>query len=402
MGLSSNGNPGVIQPTLSATGMSKSGVMRVGTEALARPGEVVDGAAGPGHLVAHGLGRRFGVDSTGDWAVRDSSFEVARGEFFGLLGPSGCGKSTTLNLVAGFLEPTAGEIRLSGKLLNGVPPHRRGTAMVFQDYALFPHLSAFDNIAFGLRLRHRPADQIKARVGELLDLVGLSHRSGNLPSQLSGGEQQRVALARALAIDPEVVLLDEPLSNLDARLRVQMRRDLKRILGKAGVTVIFVTHDQAEAFAICDRVAVMRGGVIEDLGTPDRLYSKPATVEVARFVGEGNFFSAEVVDIQGDNLRLQVKIGTSAITSGTEGGSPIGTTGTLLIRPEAMRVREPGQAGVEGRIKRVEFQGALTQYEVEAGGVDVRVHALSAKSRHGIGDRVDLSWDDADSVFFPH
>jgi ABC-type Fe3+/spermidine/putrescine transport system ATPase subunit len=370
------------------------------TETLTRPG-APDGAERPGHLVAEGLGRRFGVDSTGDWAVRDSNFEVTRGEFFGLLGPSGCGKSTTLNLIAGFLEPSAGEIRLSGKLLNGVPPHRRGTAMVFQDYALFPHLSATDNIAFGLRLRRRPAEQIKRRVGELLELVGLSHRSGNLPTQLSGGEQQRVALARALAIDPEVVLLDEPLSNLDARLRVQMRRDLKRILGEAGVTVIFVTHDQAEAFAICDRVAVMRKGLIEDLGVPDRLYSRPATVEVARFVGEGNFFPAEVAGRQEGSLRVNVKIGSTSITSSSTGGSPVGTTGTLLVRPESMRVREAGQGGVDGHIKRVEFQGALTQYEVEAGGADVRVHALSAKSRHDIGDRVELSWDDADSVFFP-
>jgi len=375
--------------------------MRVGTEALARPRDARHGPPRTGHLVAKGLGRRFDVDSTGDWAVRDSNFEVARGEFFGLLGPSGCGKSTTLNLVAGFLEPTAGEIRLSGKLLNGVPPHRRGTAMVFQDYALFPHLSAADNIAFGLHLRHRPAEQVKRRVGELLELVGLSNRSSNLPSQLSGGEQQRVALARALAIDPEVVLLDEPLSNLDARLRVQMRRELKRILGEAGVTVIFVTHDQAEAFAICDRVAVMRKGLIEDLGEPDRLYSRPATVEVARFVGEGNFFAAEVVGRQGDGLRLQVRVGSIVTAAGVASELPIGTKGTLLVRPESMRVREAaGQAGVPGRVRRVEFQGALTQYEVEAGGADVRVHALSAKSRHGIGSQVELSWDDADSVFF--
>src|SRR5262249_40431999 len=155
---------------------------------------------GAGHLVAADLGKQF---ASGDWAVIGSNFEVARGEFFGLLGPSGCGKSTTLNLIAGFLEPTTGEVRLSGKLLNGVPPHHRGTAMVFQDYALFPHLSAADNVAFGLKLRHRPADLVKKRVAELLELVGLGHRAANLPSQLSGGEQQRVALARALAVDPE-------------------------------------------------------------------------------------------------------------------------------------------------------------------------------------------------------
>jgi ABC-type Fe3+/spermidine/putrescine transport system ATPase subunit len=365
---------------------------------------VVDAAArspaAPAHLVAVDLGRRFGAAGGGDWAVRESNFEVARGEFFGLLGPSGCGKSTTLNLVAGFLEPTSGEVRLSGKLLNGVPPHRRGTAMVFQDYALFPHLSAADNIGFGLRLRGRPGGAIRKRVGELLELVGLSHRAGNLPSQLSGGEQQRVALARALAIDPEVVLLDEPLSNLDARLRVQMRRELKRILGAAGVTVIFVTHDQAEAFAICDRVAVMRNGLIEDLGDPDRLYRRPRTVEVARFVGEGNFFTAEVIERHGHHLRVAVHVGSETVPAGCDGDAPAGTRGVLLVRPESVHLAAGAPGHLRGVVNRVEFQGALTQYEVEAGGTQVRVHALSAAGRHTVGETVGLSWQDADSVFF--
>jgi ABC-type Fe3+/spermidine/putrescine transport system ATPase subunit len=353
------------------------------------------------HLVAIDLGRRFGIDEGGDWAVHESNFEVARGEFFGLLGPSGCGKSTTLNLIAGFLEPTSGEVRLSGKLLNGVPPHQRGTAMVFQDYALFPHLSAADNIAFGLRLRRRRGSEISRRVAELLELVGLSHRSGNLPAQLSGGEQQRVALARALAVDPEVVLLDEPLSNLDARLRVQMRRELKRILGEAGVTVIFVTHDQAEAFAICDRVAVMRKGLIEDLGEPDRLYRRPQTVDVARFVGEGNFFPAEVLERHGDQVRLKVKVGSESVTAGSQGDSSAGTTGQLLVRPESVRLIADGKGHVRGRVNRIEFQGAITQYEVDTGETRVRVHALSAAGRHGTGQEVALTWHDADSVFFP-
>jgi ABC-type Fe3+/spermidine/putrescine transport system ATPase subunit len=351
--------------------------------------------------VAIDLGRRFGTAELGDWAVRDSNFEVGRGEFFGLLGPSGCGKSTTLNLIAGFLEPSSGEIRLSGKLLNGVPPHQRGTAMVFQDYALFPHLSAAENVAFGLRLRRRAGRDIRNRVSELLELVGLSHRSASLPAQLSGGEQQRVALARALAVDPEVVLLDEPLSNLDARLRVQMRRDLKRILGEAGVTVVFVTHDQAEAFAICDRVAVMRRGLIEDMGEPDRLYRRPATVNVARFVGEGNFFPAEVVEQQGGKLRIDVSVGATSATVGAAGDSPVGTAGHLLVRPESVHLgAEKGI--VTGRVNGVEFQGAITQYEIETGGALVKVHALSAAGRYFGGQDVALSWDDADTVFFAH
>jgi ABC-type Fe3+/spermidine/putrescine transport system ATPase subunit len=272
--------------------------------------------------------------------------------------------------------------------------------MVFQDYALFPHLSASDNIAFGLRLRRRPRAEINKRVSELLELVGLSHRSGNLPAQLSGGEQQRVAVARALAVDPEVVLLDEPLSNLDARLRVQMRRDLKRILSEAGVTVIFVTHDQAEAFAICDRVAVMRHGLIEDLGEPDRLYRRPATVDVARFVGEGNFFPADVVERQEGTLKIKVVVGTDSVTVGAEGDSEVGTKGQLLVRPESVHLAAAANSGLVGRVKRVEFQGAITQYEIDTGGIVVRVHALSAAGRYPEGHDVALSWNDADTVFF--
>jgi spermidine/putrescine transport system ATP-binding protein len=355
-------------------------------------------AAAPGHVVVADLGRQFG---TGDWAVIDSNFEVRRGEFFGLLGPSGCGKSTTLNMIAGFLEPTTGEIRLSGRLLNGVPPHRRGTAMVFQDYALFPHLSAADNVAFGLKLRRRPAEEIRRRVGELLELVGLGHRATNLPSQLSGGEQQRVALARALAVDPEVVLLDEPLSNLDARLRVQMRRELKRILGEAGVTVIFVTHDQSEAFAICDRVAVMRRGLIEDLGEPARLYHGPRTEAVARFVGEGNFFPAAVRSVDGDRLKVTVHVGSVHLESTARGEAALGTAGIVLVRPESMHLGEPATgAELTGRVVRVEFQGAITQYELDCAGAPVRVHALSAAGHHRVGEVVEVSWRGGDCVFF--
>jgi ABC-type Fe3+/spermidine/putrescine transport system ATPase subunit len=354
---------------------------------------------GSAHLVAVDLSRRFGA---ADWAVVGASFEVARGEFFGLLGPSGCGKSTTLNMIAGFLEPTTGELRLSGKLLNGVPPHRRGTAMVFQDYALFPHMSAADNVAFGLELRRAPRERVRRRVAELLDLVGLGHRAANLPAQLSGGEQQRVALARALGVDPEVVLLDEPLSNLDARLRVQMRRDLKRILGEAGVTVVFVTHDQSEAFAICDRVAVMRHGVIEDLGDPVRLYHRPRTEAVARFVGEGNFFPAEALERQGDLLRVRVRVGPATIEAAASGEGRHGDTGTVLVRPESVLLREPASDdGLRGRVVRVEFQGAITQHEVDCGGTPVRVHTLSAGGRRAAGDVVELSWQGADCVFFP-
>lgn len=352
------------------------------------------------HLVLDKVSKEFG-GSKPYWAVKESSFEVMKGEFFGLLGPSGCGKSTTLNIIAGFQDPTTGEVRLSGRRLNGVLPHQRHTAMVFQDYALFPHLSAADNIAFGPRLLHKSAEDIKKKVGELLELVGLSHRASNLPAQMSGGEQQRIALARALAIEPEVVLLDEPLSNLDARLRIQMRRQLKQILSSAGVTVVFVTHDQAEAFAVCDRVAVMEHGAIEDLGPPTRLYHRPRTEGVARFVGEGNFFAAEVTELCGDHIRTRVKIGdwVGEIAAINTDGSAIQTKGHVLIRPESIVIGSTDRQKFIGTVERAEFLGAFVQYEVKRGSTHILAHAISQTSSLSVGETVSIGWRDQDCVF---
>jgi putative spermidine/putrescine transport system ATP-binding protein len=221
----------------------------------------------------------------GQPAVKALDLDVMRGEVLALLGPSGCGKTTTMRCVAGLLAQASGRVVLDGRDVSAVPANRRGVGLVFQSYALFPHLTAFENVAFGLRLRRAPDSEVKATVGALLDTVGLSGFADRVPAALSGGQQQRVALARALAVKPSLLLLDEPLSNLDARLRLEMRGELARLQREFGVTMIYVTHDQAEALALASRIAVMRAGLLEQLGTPDALWGRPRTPFVARFMG---------------------------------------------------------------------------------------------------------------------
>jgi ABC-type Fe3+/spermidine/putrescine transport system ATPase subunit len=228
-------------------------------------------------------------------AVSHLTLDVTAGEFLTLLGPSGCGKTTTLNMIAGFLQPSAGEIWLRGRRVESLPPYRRDTAMVFQQYALFPHMTVFENIAFGLRMRRTPAAQLRARVDEALALVGLPGLGDRFPLQLSGGQQQRVALARAIAVRPAVLLLDEPLSNLDLKLREGMRLELKRLHRELGTTTIFVTHDQTEALVLSTRIAVMHQGRIEQVGAPQEIYEQPRSRFVAEFVGQTNLLRGRVV-----------------------------------------------------------------------------------------------------------
>jgi putative spermidine/putrescine transport system ATP-binding protein len=354
------------------------------------------------HLEVVDLGMRFGAG----WAVKDSTFTVQRGEFFGLLGPSGCGKSTTLNIVAGFLDPTEGDVILGGNSLLGVPPHKRDTAMVFQDYALFPHLSAAENVGFGLKLRKVGGARLKARVDELLALVGLSAKRDNMPWQLSGGEQQRISLARALAVEPSIVLLDEPLSNLDARLRDQMRKEIKRILGGTGVTVLFVTHDQSEAFSMCDRVAVMFDGRIQQLAEPTAIYSEPASRRIAEFIGENNTFAATIDD---DGATVQIHIGSIAVSSSLPAGSSAaaGARGSAMIRPECVRIgpadaTEPdGRSVVTGNVVKTDFLGPTVQYTVDVpGGVINALRFSNDAELLRLGDSVRLSWKPADVLFY--
>ena len=274
----------------------------------------------------------------GDTAVvRDFSLAISSGELVTLLGPSGCGKTTTLNLIAGFLEPDAGMIAIDGLPVAGLPVHRRNAAMVFQGYALFPHLTVARNVAFGLEVRKAPRDAIAARVKRALDLVQLSTMADRYPRQLSGGQQQRVAIARALAIDPKVLLLDEPLSNLDAKLREEMRSEIRATQQAVGITAIYVTHDQEEALAISDRIVVMNGGVIEQVGTPQEVYHRPRSPFVARFIGAANLIPVRVLSCAQGQMQVATADGL-ALALRAPAPVAAGTQGFLSVRPEHVRI----------------------------------------------------------------
>ncbi len=267
------------------------------------------------------LHKRFGTVD----AVNHINLSVGDGEFLCILGPSGCGKSTALRMIAGFEEPTAGDVRIDGASVVNIPPNRRPTAMVFQKYTLWPHMKVYENIAFGLQLRHLPKDVIRRKVQDSLDLVGLSSYGPRYPAQLSGGEQQRIALARALVLEPKILLLDEPFSNLDALLRVRLREELKRIQRQIHITAIFVTHDQEEALTLADRIAVMSKGQIEQLDKPSAIYSHPQTLFVADFIGAMNLLEA----VQ-SGTKLKVGPYTLPAPNGVTGDGTL----TIAIRPE--------------------------------------------------------------------
>ena len=272
--------------------------------------------------------RAFGVSiedvnlSYGDnHVLKDVNLDIKPGEFFAFLGPSGCGKTTLLRLIAGFAVANTGRVLVGGKDISALPPWKRDVGMVFQSYALWPHMTVAQNVAFGLEERRLPSDEVKARVATALDLVGLRDFPGRRPSQLSGGQQQRVALARTIVIEPKVLLLDEPLSNLDAKLRVQVRRELRDMQQRLGLTTIFVTHDQEEANTVCDRVAVMNEGIVQQIGTPQELYEKPRNLFVANFLGSANIIDGRVVGEE-TSRRFEVEGGlTRADTAGC--GDPV-------------------------------------------------------------------------------
>jgi putative spermidine/putrescine transport system ATP-binding protein len=279
----------------------------------------------------------------GDPAVRELSLEVDDGQIVCLLGPSGCGKTTTLRMIGGFLKPDGGDVRIDGVSILNQPPERRPTAMVFQRYALWPHMTVWNNIAFGLQVRRRPRDEIARRVETALELVGMPAMGKRYPAQLSGGQQQRVALARALVLEPRILLLDEPLSNLDAQLRIHMRSELTTIQRRVGITTVFVTHDQEEAMSIADRIAVMNAGVLEQMDTPQEIYARPATLFVATFIGTMNRLDA-IVDGQG-----WLRAGPFTVRMPDAAGA----TGAELVagfRPEDVVLEERGD-GVPARIE---------------------------------------------------
>jgi putative spermidine/putrescine transport system ATP-binding protein len=314
-------------------------------------------------------------DLGGRRIVDDLDIHVERGELVCLLGPSGCGKTTTLRMIAGFLAPDTGRIVIDGRDVTALPPERRPTAMVFQNYALWPHMSVFDNVAFGLKLRRLPRAEIAQKVGEMLELVGLTHHLRSRPAHISGGEQQRVALARALVQEPAVLLLDEPLSNLDAKLRVRVREDIRDIQQRLGITTVVVTHDQDEALSIGDRVAVMNGGRIEQLAPPDELYRRPATGFVGGFVGVMNGFPGKVengVAILADGTRVDVL--TPCAPGGTE----------VAVRPEDV-VLAPD--GAPARVLRVVPRGHFTEVVLGIGEAEIRAYLGPDDPRPAPDDR---------------
>jgi putative spermidine/putrescine transport system ATP-binding protein len=295
-------------------------------------------------------------------AVRGISLTVNDGELVCILGPSGCGKSTTLRIVGGFEHAEGGDVRLDGTSIITLPPNRRPTAMVFQKYTLWPHMRVYDNVAFGLRLRHLDKATIERKVGDTLELVGLPQARHRYPHQLSGGEQQRIALARALVLEPQVLLLDEPLSNLDARLRVRMREEIKRIQQRVGITSVFVTHDQEEALSIADRIAVMHRGRLEQVDTPAAVYDHPYSLFVADFIGRMNLFEATY-----QRERKALRVGAAVLPAPAGAAWPNERTLTVAIRPEDLRpIGEPGPTTFSGQVEVVMDLGHYRQISVQA------------------------------------
>jgi iron(III) transport system ATP-binding protein len=301
--------------------------------------------------------------------LKDVNLAIRPGEFFAFLGPSGCGKTTLLRLIAGFNIAQTGTVHVGGREISALPPWKRDVGMVFQSYALWPHMSVARNVAFGLEERKVPTAEIARRVRAALELVGLAHLAERRPSQLSGGQQQRVAVARTIVIEPKVLLLDEPLSNLDAKMRVQVRRELRELQQRLGLTTIFVTHDQEEANTICDRIAVMNDGVIQQVGTPMELYEKPANLFVAGFLGAANILDGEIV---GQGAARGFRIGEGAVLP-----LPAGMDGNagakLMVRPQHCQIGRAGAPGLAGVITHREFLGSGVRFNVLAAGRDLLV-----------------------------
>jgi ABC-type Fe3+/spermidine/putrescine transport system ATPase subunit len=343
-------------------------------------------------LSMRGLARRYGSVE----ALAGVDLEVARGELFSLLGPSGSGKTTLLRLVAGFEIPDAGQVRINGVAMNGAPPERRGLGVVFQEYALFPHRTVAENIGFGLKMRGLPRPERRARVAEMLALVRLEDVALRRPDSLSGGQRQRVALARALAPGPELLLLDEPLANLDRRLRESLREELLRVHRAAGVTTLLITHDQEEALTLADRMGILRDGRLEQTGPPTELWQRPATRFVAGFLGEMNVLRAER---ESDQRAFLPDLGESVPFSGE--ALPNGSA-VVCIRPEALELCAP-RNGVVGRVERLAYAGGHVTYHVRLQSVSILVRELLSDGvpRWALGDNVSLVVNQVPSRLLP-
>jgi spermidine/putrescine transport system ATP-binding protein len=347
-----------------------------------------------GSIELAGLTKRFT-----EVAVDNIDLSVASGEFFSLLGPSGCGKTTTLRLIAGFERPSAGRILLDGIDVSDAPPHRRNVNTVFQSYALFPFLSVYDNVAFGLRHRKLDKAELRTRVGEALELVKMTDYSKRRPGQLSGGQQQRVALARALVLSPSVLLLDEPLGALDAKLRRSLKVELKALQERVGITFLYVTHDQEEALTMSDRLAVMNAGRIVQLGTPRQVYEEPGDAYVADFLGAANLMEIEIAERLGGS-RCMLRLGDYALMSERGPGDQApGGTAHAVIRPERVRIEPHGSPGpnrVPAMVERVVFMGAATQVILRL-PTGIQLQALVQND----GDHPDLAQGAPVHVYLP-
>ncbi|MBZ6074690.1 ABC transporter ATP-binding protein [Microvirga puerhi] len=347
------------------------------------------------HLRLDGLTKRYGDTD----AVAALNLNVPKGELVALLGPSGCGKTTTLRMIAGLITPSGGRIVVGGSDITRMPVYKRDMGLVFQSYALFPHMTVAKNVAFGLEMRGVPKPEIERRVTEALAMVRLESLAGRKPRELSGGQQQRVALARALVIRPSILLLDEPLSNLDAKLRDEMRNEIRDIQQKLGITAVFVTHDQVEALSMCDKVVVMKGGKLEQVGTPVDVYERPETPFVASFVGRTNRLEGAA---RGDGT---VSVGGATLRVPGRPNGPV----EIMMRPHRVRLADvdaspagEGTNRLDGRLTRVTFVGDLLQYHVDVNGAELIVEAASDHGRffRAVGTPVTLSWRIEDTMVF--
>lgn len=367
-------------------------------------GEPVRGGLNDADLELSGVRKTFGSTV----AVDDLDLKVTRSEFLFLLGPSGCGKTTTLRLIAGLIRPERGKIFIRGRDVSRVPAHKRGLGMVFQDYALFPHMNVFENVAFGLRMQKVPRSQWKERAGRALELVRLEGLEGRYPRQLSGGQQQRVALARALVIEPMALLLDEPLSNLDLKLRQQMRVELRQLQERLGITTIFVTHDQEESLSMGDRVAVMENGRINQLGSPKSIYEFPHSRFIADFIGESNFFQAKVTKItESGDAEVEANEGFK-LTAKAPGSLKAGERVTVAVRPEKMFLLDQPTSEYPNcfpsKVLTSVFMGSYTRFHLSLPGDTIcLVQQQNVRDVRDFqkGDKAYVAWAVEDTLVIP-
>lgn len=352
------------------------------------------------------IGKRYGAQ----WAVYDINLHIRAGEFFTFLGPSGCGKTTLLRVIAGFVAPDEGLVYLDDQAVNQVPPWRRDVGMVFQNYALWPHMTVFENIAFGLRERKLSRREIGTRVGKALEQVGLKGTEHRRPSQLSGGQQQRVALARTLIIQPRVLLLDEPLSNLDANLRIEMRLELLKLQRHLGLTTIYVTHDQEEALAMSNRIAVIKQGQMVQEGYPRDIYEEPANEFVAGFVGQSNLLPGKVRAVEGNTLTVALVDGpnTEVILQTSGSSARVGEIVVLGIRPEAVGLTDEetavaGRNRFSGTILASAYEGICVEYEIAALGKTIKARVTNPRSKRLFkpGDKIVVSFAAENIILIP-